>query len=374
MIFRKKGPKIVISGYYGFDNNGDEAVLLALIHCLRQLRPDARIVVLSGQPDKTRALYDVKAVDRWSPLAVVRELFRCQLFISGGGSLIQDVTSVKSAGYYLAVIWLACLLAKKTMIYGQGIGPLTDAKNRARTAKVLARCDEITVRDERSAQFLKELGLEREVTVACDPVMALSYEDVDREEVRALLQEIQILDGQGRKQKPLFLAIVRSWQDNRHLAPVAELLDAQARGDWDVLLAPAQFPADMEAIDKIINLMSERVYCLGSNMSARRFLALTAYADKVFSMRLHGLVFAMAMGTPMIGLSYDPKVDAFMEQAGLAKYCLPYESFDWETAAYLVEELEALPIDILRRQEERRREMFELAWDMARKAAALLEQ
>ena len=372
MAFRKKGPKIVISGYYGFDNTGDEAVLLSIIHCLRTLKPNVRITVLSDKPEQTKATYGVNAVNRWSPFAVGFALLFCRLFISGGGSLIQDVTSTQSAEYYLMMIRLGNILAKKTLVYGQGIGPLRDEKIRAKTAKVLARCDMITVRDVQSAQLLKDLGVEKTVSVASDPVMALSYEDINKDEIKDILLDIGILNASGRKHKPLLLTSIRCWGDNRHLASVAALLDVQARNGWDVLLAPAQFPADMEAIDKISNLMSERLYCLGTSLTARQFLALTLYADKVFSMRLHGLVFAMAMGTPMIGISYDPKVDAFMEQAGLSRYCLPFETFDWETAEYLFEEMEALPLHMLRVQEDTRKELHNLAWDMARLAIVML--
>ena len=363
----------MISGYYGFDNCGDEAVLLAMIHCLQKLSPDVRITVLSDQPEKTSSLYGVKAADRWSPVAVAMSLLGCRLFISGGGSLIQDATSTRSANYYLMVIRLACLLAKKAIIYGQGVGPISDEKLKTKTAKILNRCDGISVRDGTSAQLLQELGVDREVLIASDPVMALSYEDVDRNEIKGYLQEIGLLSEAGRKRKPLLLVMMRCWGDNRHLAPAAALLDVQARNGWDILLAPAQFPSDMEAIDKLSNLMSERLYCLGTSLTAKQFLALTAYADKVFSMRLHGLIFAMAMGTPMMGLSYDPKVDAFMEQAGLSRYCLPWDHFDWETAEFLIEEMEAQPIQTLQSQERRRRELYDMAWDMARQAANMLE-
>ena len=373
MIFRKKGPKVVISGYYGFDNCGDEAVLYAIIHSLRRLRPDVRITVLSGNPEKTQKLYGVRAIDRWSPFRVGLELLRCSLFISGGGSLIQDVTSVKSADYYLSVIFLGTLLARKTMIYGQGVGPLSSKKVRARTARTLGRCDVITVRDEGSASLLREIGVKREITVTCDPVMALSYEDIDRGEIRRYLEDINILDDEGRKRKPLFLVTLRCWGDNGHLPEVAKLLDEQARKGWDVLLAPMHFPQDMQAIDMVGNLMTERLYCLGTQLSARQFLALSAYADKVFSMRLHGLIFAMAVGAPMVGLSYDPKVIAFARLSGLEASCFSLEEFSWKKAARLIEEMESAPLAMLRYQEGRRRELRVAAWGMARQAADLLK-
>jgi len=374
MLFRDKGPRVVISGYYGFNNCGDEAVLYAIIHCLRRLKPNVRITVLSNNPESTRAMYNVRAVDRWSPFQVARELFACHLFISGGGSLIQDVTSVKSARYYLAVIRLARLLARKTMIYGQGVGPLSDQKIRERTASVFENCDEITVRDEGSASLLREIGVKRDITVTCDPVLALSYEDIDREEIREYLHEMNILDKDGRKHKPLLLVTVRRWKDDRHLPEVAALLDEQARKGWDVLLAPMHFPMDMQAIDIISNLMNERLYCLGTSLSASQFLALTAYADKVFSMRLHGLIFAMALGAPMIGLSYDPKVDGFMELAGLRRDCLSFEDFNRESAESLIEDMESEPLIMLTIQERRRQELRDAAWDMAGRAVSLLSK
>jgi polysaccharide pyruvyl transferase WcaK-like protein len=183
---------------------------------------------------------------------------------------------------------------------------------------------------------------------------------------------MDILDGAGRKRKPLLLAMMRCWKENGHMAPVAELLDVQARDGWDVLLVPAHFPADMEAVKEIGNRMTERVYCIGRRLSARQFLALAAYADKVFSMRLHGLVSAMVVGAPMLAISYDPKVAAFMEQAGLAKYCLAYDDFDCESAGRLLEEMEAFPLEPRQEQEKRRYEMQERAWDMARRACSLL--
>ena len=374
MIFRKKGPKILLSGYYGFDNCGDEAILLAIIHCLKRLRADARITVLSDKPEKTEALYGVKAVNRWGFAAVLRELLTCRLLISGGGSLIQDVTSVKSPKYYLAVILGALLLGKKVMIYGQGVGPLTNKSNRAWATRLLNRCHEISVRDAKSAEVLRELGVTRDIKLACDPVMAMSYEDVDRGAIRNILQEMNILDSTGRKQKPLMIAAIRSWKENKHMAPVAELLDSQARLGWDVLLVPAHFPADMEAVNEIGNFMSERLYCIGQSLTAYQFLALSAYADRVFSMRLHGLITAMAMGAPMLALSYDPKVTAFMEQAGLARYCLTYDDFDWETAEYLLEEMEASPLESRQEQEKRRREMQAQAWGLAQIAIGLVEK
>jgi len=365
MSNRAKDPGIVISGYYGFDNCGDEAVLLSIIHCIRKLRPDARITVLSGNPEKTLNAHGVDAVNRWNIAKISFALLGSSLLISGGGSLIQDVTSARSPGYYLGVIRMALFFRKKVMIYGQGVGPLVMEKNRSLAAKVFDRCHVITLRDNSSAELIRELGVKRDIHVACDPVMALSREQVNEDIVLPRLLEAGIVGGADSERKPLLVASIRCWKDNRHIAPVADLLSAQAAKGRDVLLVPAHFPDDMEAIAMLQARMASQPYVIDKCLDACEFLALTAMADMVFSMRLHGLICAMAMGTPMIGLSYDPKIDAFMEQAGMEKFCLSFEGFDLDAAKRLFEE----PLQSL---DQRRLEMRKLAWDTADMAVALL--
>ena len=128
---------ILISGYYGFDNIGDESILRTLVTSLRERIPDCSLTVLSHDPAATREKYGVEAVERMSPLAIARAVRRCDMLISGGGSLLQDVTSSKSLHYYLAIIRFAQLLGKKVFIYSQGIGPIekdvTAAPRRARS-------------------------------------------------------------------------------------------------------------------------------------------------------------------------------------------------------------------------------------------------
>ena len=373
MSIRKKDPKIVISGYYGFDNCGDEAVLLAIIRCLRELWPTIRITVLSGNPEKTRETFGVNAVSRWNPIIIAFHLLTCRLLISGGGSLLQDVTSAKSPLYYLGVIRIALLLRKKVMIYSQGVGPLNIAKNRIKVAKTLRRCHSITLRDDQSAWLLRELGVNRNIQVSCDPVMALDREDADNEGIKEEFLELGIFDSLDMDLNPLLLAAVRCWEDDSHIASVAEFLDTQLEEGWDILLVPMHYPSDVEAIFKITSRMSKQPYFIDKCLTAREFLALAAVADMVFSMRLHGLICAMAVGTPVLGLSYDPKVEAFMEQAGLERYCLSFDEFNWETAKRLMEELDNLPYRFRQEREARRLEMQTAAWETAELAISLLD-
>ncbi|MDD2498401.1 MAG: polysaccharide pyruvyl transferase family protein, partial [Desulfitobacteriaceae bacterium] len=127
--------KVLISGYYGFNNIGDEAVLASMIQALDDVSPQVQITVLSDNPERTEKQYRVRAINRWSKKEISNGLKECDLFISGGGSLLQDVTGPKSILYYLELIRLAVWYKKPVMFYAQGIGPV----QRPWARKLLAR-------------------------------------------------------------------------------------------------------------------------------------------------------------------------------------------------------------------------------------------
>ncbi|MCL2046066.1 MAG: polysaccharide pyruvyl transferase CsaB [Oscillospiraceae bacterium] len=371
-----KSQKLVISGYYGYDNCGDEAVLLSIVSSLKELMPNIIITVLSGNPTKTKELYGVKAINRWNPFAIFFALMSCRMLISGGGSLLQDETSTKSLRYYLAIINLARMLGKKVMIYSQGIGPLNADDSRKMVQKTLNRCHEITVRDTASASLLREIGITREIKVVCDPVLLLSSLDYADLGIIDELEQLRLIGEDGVKknfvaQKPILLAAIRCWKDDGHIIEVAKFLDEQTKNGYDVLLVPAHYPDDLLACVSIRVAMSSEVYCINKSLTAKEFNALTSHADYVFSMRLHGLICAYAAGTPILALSYDPKVDAFMEQVNLKEYCLAYDNFESNKAMTLFEKLSHAPKET---QLAHKETMNELAWSTSKKAIELLKQ
>jgi polysaccharide pyruvyl transferase CsaB len=189
--------KILISGYYGFNNIGDEAVLRTVIDNLRNNMDDIDITILSQNPEDTREKYGVHAQPRMSLPKIIKAVKSCDMLISGGGSLLQDTTSKISILYYLFIIRLALLFKKKVFIYSQGIGPINSSFNRALTARFLKRVDGIAVRDEKSAQFLQQIGIPGEsINVTADPVLRL--------EKAELSSGRKILDNIGCTKEPGF--------------------------------------------------------------------------------------------------------------------------------------------------------------------------
>lgn len=308
---------VVLSGYYGFRNAGDEAILYAMIEKLRSIKPEIRITVLSNEPEKTAQQYQVEAVNRWRLLDVFKAISNSRLLISGGGSLLQDVSSANSPLYYLGVIMLAKLLGKRTMVYAQGIGPLKRSRNRILASWLLNRVDQLTVRDSGSRDELLSLGVNRSITITSDPVLGLSGESIPLEPGAEILARNGVSkEGRG----PLLGVFIRPWMENGYLAELAEAFDILVEEGWNIVFIPMQFPRDITIAKETAKLMNKEAVVLKEMYTPLEILSLVKSLDLVLGMRLHALISAAVMGIPLIGLSYDPKVDRFLQQVGQASH------------------------------------------------------
>lgn len=306
---------ILISGYYGFDNIGDESILRTLITSLREKIPDCRLTVLSHDPASTREKYGVEAVDRMAPLAILRVVKRCDMLISGGGSLLQDVTSNRSIRYYLAIIRLAKFFGKKVFIYSQGIGPIDRAENRRAAAKALKRADGIVVRDEKSEALLEEIGIAREkVVITADPVIRMRAPDktVGAEILaRAGVDGGKLTVGWAIRERHLDSAFVREVSES--IRYLKENYDAES------VLIPFHYEEDRAVCTEIAQRTGAK--CLTEKYLSEDMLSIIGNMDVLVGVRLHSLIYAAIMGVPLIGVSYDPKCTAFLNSVGLDKLC-----------------------------------------------------
>jgi len=306
--------RILISGYYGFSNAGDEAVLSAIIGGLRsQAGDDVEITVLSASPEETANAHEVTAVPRGSASHVTKALKGCDLLISGGGSLIQDATSFRSLAYYLAIIALAKFYRRKVMILGQGIGPLRRSISRRLTQAVLNKVDLITVRDARSAALLEELGVRKPpIRTTADPTLLL--EPCQSEEAIRLLSDMGL-----SAHDDLIAVSLRKWPILRIEESATEALAALAKTlPAKLLLLTMHTPEDVliarqvqEALD-----LPGRVIVQPEPWTGGQLLGVLAKCRLAVAMRLHALIFAAAAGVPSIGIVYDPKVEHFLAATG----------------------------------------------------------
>ncbi len=304
--------KIALSGYYGFDNAGDEALLAAITSSLLRLQPEAEFVVFSGNPGKTSSLHGFHAIYHKNPLAVIQELRGSELLISGGGSIFQDITSPLSLPYYISVVVLAKLLRKPVVFYAQGVGPINRSFSKLLMRLVANRVDLITLRDSASSRFLFEMGVSRPpMLVTADPVFSLEPESSDHTRINSLLAS----HGIGRQ--PLIGVAVRKWRAlDGYQEILAKVLDDLARRGYQIIFVPMSFPEDVTESRRVAGLMNSEALVLDQHLTSQELLALIALLDLMIAMRLHALIFAANRGIPFAGISYDPKVDAFLGSFG----------------------------------------------------------
>lgn len=333
--------KVVISGYYGFDNLGDEAVLFSILKNLRDLRIGLRIEVLSNQPEETADIYNATSSNRWKLRDIFRALKDSDMLISGGGSLLQDVTGVKSLLYYLGVIWLAQMMGKPVFFFAQGIGPVNSKLGRMLMRMVVNRVDYITVRDESSLQDLEDMKITRpNVAVTADPVLGLEQKFVDKLIGRRILEEAGLDLSIERK---LVGISVREWLGlSQYKVVMAELCDKLSRIGYQVVFLPMHYPDDFKTSEEVAELMEQSAAVLPGQYSVVEMASLISNMDLLIGMRLHALILAAVMDVPPVALSYDPKIDRFMGLLG-KKAAAQVENPEYDELWSAVEEIISEP-------------------------------
>lgn len=302
----------IICGAYGKGNAGDEAILTTIIRQLRQQDGNLPITVMTRKPRQTAAETGVGAVHIFHFLAAGRKMRQSQLYISGGGSLIQNVTSTRSLLYYLFSIRQAKRSGCKVMMYGCGIGPVKGSGNRRRAARVIENhVDLITLRDRESAQLLAEFGVTGpEIHVTADPALVMSGDDAGA---------LRYMERNGLNPNQKYcMFVLRPWEDAQQklgaICTAAEYV-------WERYgFQPVFFSFEPNRDEAITRQAAQMVKApckvLSPDIDGAQLCGLIARMELVVSMRLHALIFACSQYTKVVGISYDPKVSGFMSYLG----------------------------------------------------------
>ncbi|MDN5348078.1 MAG: hypothetical protein PWP65_1642 [Clostridia bacterium] len=302
--------RVVISGYYGFRNAGDEAVLFSMVRALKALSPGVELTVLSHNPRETEAFLPVRAVNRWSLREVWAALRRADLLLSGGGSLLQDVTGPKSLFYYLGILMLARLSRTPFMLYAQGVGPLKRKWGRWLTGRMVDRAALVTVRDSASRDLLRAVGVRRPgIQVTADPVIGLKPGELNLEQGKKKLDALE------PSERPRVALALRSWRGQENFYPALGRVTGEliSRG-WQPVLLPFQFPHDLEACREAGRYIQVEVPILREYLPTEDLLGFLSGFQLVVGMRLHALIMAAVLGIPFVAIPYDLKVEAFARQ------------------------------------------------------------
>ncbi|MBE3595545.1 MAG: polysaccharide pyruvyl transferase CsaB [Hydrogenibacillus sp.] len=348
---------VLIAGYYGFHNAGDDAVLFGIIEALQQKFPALRVTVLSNDPATTEARFGIRAVNRWRFWPIFRALRTADFVVIGGGTLLQDRTSPRSPLYYLGITQLAKWFGKPVFYYGQGFGPIVHPSSRWFIRRIVSGVDLVIMRDAASAEELRRSGVRKvPVHVTADPALAIDPEIADPTRGRAILEAHGIA-----KDRPLVFVSVRPWKGRTaHHAALARTLDRVAARGFAVVFLAMQHEQDVLPAQAVMAAMQENAAVIDTPLDFREIFSLIALGDLLIGMRLHALMFAALHGVPFVPLSYDPKIDRFVESVGLP----PPQNIETIDEAALVRTVE----DVLGRLDHYRAILSARVPDVARKA------
>lgn len=311
--------KILICGYYGFNNLGDEAILESTLSNLRKKFHDIDISVLSACVNTTEKKYNVKGINRNKIFMIIKSIFDSDLIVFGGGSLLQDATSKRSIIYYLGIMFISLLMGKEIFLYSQGIGPIKGPFVRKLTKIVLNKIKYITVRDINSKKDLIEMGVTKpNIKVTSDPVIG-----VDKPSKDLGLKLIRKYNENFDVNKATIGFAFRDWSDKEKLRKVLVETSNKLKRELDanIIFIPFHHEKDLEIINDIEDKLDKEVILIKDSYGMDEILSVIGNLDLLVGVRLHSLIFSAVNHIPMIAISYDPKINYFMESLGLDVFC-----------------------------------------------------
>ena len=345
IIRRHNRPKrdrdgVVICGAYGRGNAGDDAILEAILQEMRSIDPDMPITVLTKDPKATRLTYRVRTAGRMDVGTCKKAMRHAGLYINGGGSLIQDVTSRRSLWFYLHNIQAAHKAGCKVQMYGCGIGPVLREQHRKLAASVLnASVDVITLREPDSLKELQSMGVTKpEILLTADPALTLPAASEDE------IDSVLLRAGIPPHGKYLCFAL-RNWKGFEDKAP---LFAQAAKYAYETYGLTPVFAAVEKHLDPVAGRLAAAGldiphYFLDDAGSAGTIIGALSRMQAVVSMRLHALIFAAGQGIPLAGVVYDPKVSAFLRYIGQENF-LDLDALTVDALKAMIDRMVSSPI------------------------------
>lgn len=328
--------KIVIHGCTGLKNSGDEAILQTI---LQQYGKNYDITVISKAPEYTKRMHPGVRVIA-DEKQVCREAIKaCDLFLLGGGGLLQDETTIFNVSVWLRYLKYAKKQGKKICVYANSIGPVKVKWNRYLIKKHLRDVDLITLRDEESALLLKDLGIEKQVHVTADPVFSLAgdWQEEEGDYVCMALRHwfdiipfipVKICNKLGirsAKNKKRYEKYIQT------MAETAEYINKEL--GYRVVFVSFLYGRDDKVARDILARVKvtegrENQLVTGEYLTPDEVVQLIGRARFLVGMRLHSVIYAIRTHTPMVILDYSAKVRAMAKLNQLSEYCVDINNMD----------------------------------------------
>ena len=302
--------KIVVHGYYGFGNFGDDILCKVILEYFHKHFPGGELMVLSyaQNPDYVHELVNFE-------IRIIRSLKECDpdVFCIGGGGLFFDfesgrltdfllnrVISLFPGTYLKAMKWLnKAGRAEKNVAVGIGVGAFTSSSKKFRHKFLqLLEMDRIYVRDEASRMNLAKLGIPG-AQVTTDLAFA-----------RECWLKMPSAPESAATELRRVLFILRDWRkdDSRYLNTVFKWIEAASERNIDCAVASLDREHDKQLARICDSWGAEFISWNPSAHSLEEFMANLAEFDVFVSSRAHGVLAGALLYKPVIAVELEDKL------------------------------------------------------------------
>jgi polysaccharide pyruvyl transferase CsaB len=339
--------KIIVQGYYGAKNSGDDFILEAISNKVTEKYPESIIMVAGFNRENITLLQGFFSLPRTDVYRMEKFIKEADLVIYGGGGLLNDYTFNNSAGiadffdsytHGLTGMGIIPTMANihnvPVMYFALGVGPLDNPEARKFVRFMSEQIDIITVRDQHSKDLMESIdGVRKQVIQTADPTLTLPYPG--KTYAANYFEEHQLNKGDW-----IVSVSLRAWKDNPadFNLNVAKYLDQLIKKtNATVLFMPFQFASgnadDNKIHNEVLELMEhkEAAHLYEHLGNYDEMLSILGAVDLGVNMRLHGSIMQNLYGVPTIGFNYDDKVKGHYETVNLEDYLLGLE-FDIDEA------------------------------------------
>jgi len=336
--------KIIISGGDSWVNRGDKAILTGSIKILEKI-PNIEIYILSGDPKTSKLNFpNQKIVNRNNLFELITAVKKSDLFLWGGGHLLQNTSSKLFLVYQFFLLFIPILFNKKIMGFALGVERINGKFWQYLSKLFLSQFSLISVRDELSNKILNELGIETPIHVTADPAVVLEP------------STISMNNSKNKPEKKYAIIAPRKWFHYKskilpvkwqtkyrkdlddgflvYLLIFAKLADyIIEKFSLDIYFLP-MYPGseqgDEEISKQIICLMKNKksAKIFDSNIDSIHLIDFIRNSSFLIGMRMHATILAICANTPAIAIYYQNKGKSFFESMELDSYAFPIDKLE----------------------------------------------
>ncbi len=297
-----RGGKVCLCGYYGFGNMGDDTLLDSAIMRARGLYGREGISALTKHPKKDCLRFGIRCISRQSIMSLRHEILKSERLIFGGGSLLQDKTSLRSLIYYIYIANIAVKHGVMLEFWGNGIGPLKRKISRKLVGNILKKAEYIELRDSVSEKLVLSLGIAKEKIIRAND-LAYSLMPCSATQTRDIPESLNI----SSKSKIAVIGICGS-TDKKTISKLKKRLILIRKEGSELIFIP-MYPKEDKEIALRLSKECDGKYAEG--LSAEEIFGLLSIAELCIGNRLHILIFSKLANTKFESIGNDIKIRAF---------------------------------------------------------------